>query len=104
MKQTINRGQFIDQFARMERNDNFSYKGKVALFEYFKEYEESTGEEIELDIIAIYCEYTEYENIEEFHTNYDADNYPDMDSIRDYTQVITWSDTPESDGFIIQDF
>lgn len=104
MKQTINQSQFIDQFARMDRSDNFSYDGKVALFEYIEQYEEDCGTEIELDVVALCCEYTEYENLEEFHANYNKSDYPDMESIQDNTQVITWSDTPEVDGFIILDF
>lgn len=44
----------------MNRSDNFSFKGKKALFDYLEQYEEGTGQEIELDIVALCCEYTEY--------------------------------------------
>lgn len=94
MKITVNQGQFVDQFARMNRDENFSYEGKIALFDYIEEYEESTGEEIELDVIALCCEYTEYANIEEFHANYDKSNFPTIESIYDNTTVITWTDSP----------
>ena len=60
MKQTIGFCAFCDAFRDMDRNENFSYEGKRALFDYLEEYEESTGEEIELDVIALCCDY--YEN------------------------------------------
>lgn len=59
MKTSINKSQFRDAFARMGRENNFSYHGLGVLFDYFEEYEESTGEEIELDVIGICCEYDE---------------------------------------------
>jgi len=37
----------------MNRKTNFSYEGLEILFEYLEELEESTGEEIELDVIAL---------------------------------------------------
>jgi hypothetical protein len=41
------------------RPNNFTYAALDVLFEYFEEYEEETGEEIELDVIAICCDYTQ---------------------------------------------
>ena len=73
MKKTVWENEFIDAFEEMGRGNNFSYEGKKALYNYLEDYEEQTGEEIELDIIAICCEYTEYENIEEFNDNYGKD-------------------------------
>lgn len=61
MKKTINFNDFVDSFSE-DRKNQFSYEGKKALFEYLEQYEEDTGEEIELDTIALCCEYTEYDN------------------------------------------
>jgi len=61
MKSTVNFYDFERAFVNMDRTDSFSYNGKKALFEYLEDYEEGTGEEIELDIIAICCEYSEFE-------------------------------------------
>ena len=49
MKQTISFGQFQDAFYNMDRQNQFTYKGKKALFEFLEEYEDNTDEEIELD-------------------------------------------------------
>lgn len=98
MKQIINFSQFVDAFARMDRADNFSYEGKKALFNYLEQYEEDTGSEIELDIIALCCEYTEYKNLEELQENYsDIDS---MEELEQHTQVIMIN----NESFIIQDF
>jgi hypothetical protein len=59
MKTTVNKYQFRDAFISMGRENNFSYEGLSILFDYFEEYEQSTGEEIEFDVIAICCDYAE---------------------------------------------
>lgn len=101
MKQTVNFSQFCDAFDI--RKENFTYAGKKALFEYLEQYEEDTGEEIELDIIALCCEYTEYENIEAFREDYSKgvqEEYLTIEDIEDKTQVIKIND----DKFIIKSF
>ena len=46
---------FCDAFHDMGRNDNFSYAGKRALFAFLEE----VAPDMELDVIAICCEYYE---------------------------------------------
>ena len=58
MKQTINSNDFIDAFRRMDRYDQFGYEALQVLFEYLEQYEEDTGEEMELDVIALCCDYS----------------------------------------------
>lgn len=99
MKKTISKYEFIEEFKNMNRENNFSYEGREALFDYLEQYEEETGEEIELDIIAICCEYTEYGNIEEFNNNYGKE-CETIEDIKYFTQVIKIDD----ERFIIQDF
>ena len=96
MKQSINLYNFQEAFQRI-RPDNFSYEGLRALFEYLEDLEEDMGEELELDVIAICCDYTEYESLEEFHNSYSAEDYPDLEAIADSTQFIQIDD----DSFII---
>lgn len=59
MKQTVYLSDFRDAFNRMDRGNQFSYEGMAMLLDWFEQYEQDTGEEIELDVIAICCEYTE---------------------------------------------
>lgn len=58
MKQTVNLYGFRDAFQRI-RPDNFSYDGLEILFDYLEELEQDTGEEMELDVIAICCDWCE---------------------------------------------
>jgi hypothetical protein len=57
MKQSINFSDFIDAFKRFDRYDGYGYEALKVIYNYLEEYEESTGEEIELDVIAICCDY-----------------------------------------------
>tara|TARA_R100000808_G_C2121191_1_gene132442 strand:- start:216 stop:590 length:375 start_codon:yes stop_codon:yes gene_type:complete len=63
MKQTVNSYDFEQAFRNAGRfggeNDNFSYQGLQLLFDYLAGWEEDTEEEIELDVIALCCEFTE---------------------------------------------
>lgn len=99
MKQTINKYEFSDAFEKMGRGNNFSYEGRDALFDWLEQYEEETGEEIELDIITLCCDFTEYENLEEFNKNYGKD-CETIDEIEQYTIVVPIDD----ESFIIQCF
>ena len=103
MIQTINFNQFCDGFPESYK-DNFSYDGKQALFNYLEQYEEDTGEKIEYDPVALCCEYTEYESLEELQENYTDIN--SIDDLRDRTQVIMVKDfnDKETSGLIIQDY
>jgi hypothetical protein len=59
MKQTVNNCDFHDAFRTMNRLENFTYEARNALFEYLEQLEEDTGVEIELDVIALCCEYSQ---------------------------------------------
>jgi hypothetical protein len=99
MKQTINKSQFVDAFATMGRENQFTYGGKSALFDYLESTEEDTGE-VELDVIALCCEFTEYENLKEFQGAYSADDYTSIGDVEQATTVIRIDD----ERFIIQQF
>ena len=51
--QTLDKHSFIDAFMASSRKDQFSYEALGAIFDYLEEYSDSTGEPVELDIIAI---------------------------------------------------
>lgn len=87
MYQSISRCDFHDAFRNMDRKDHFSYEAKNALFDYLEEYEESTGERIELDVIALCCEFSE-ESIKDVLENYSLES---LEELNDNTLVI-WHD------------
>jgi hypothetical protein len=99
MIRTINQYDFIDAFRKMGREESFSYNGLVALYEYLEMLEDDLGQPIELDVIALCCEYTEYDNLEEFQADYNED-YETIEDIQNATTVIMIDD----DSFIIQQF
>jgi len=68
MKETITLSTFRDAF-RAIRPENFSYEGLEVLFDDLTQYEEDCGQELELDVIAFCCEYSE-QTLEETNSNY----------------------------------
>jgi len=109
MKQSINSYQFEQAFREMGRGDQFSYEGLNALYEYLEELEEGTGEEMELDVIALCCDFAEYETavecIKDCGYEIELPEDPDeaeetaLEYLRENTQVIEFDG-----GVIIQGF
>lgn len=114
MKTTLTRYDFERAFTDFDRKENFSYEGLKALFDYLEDYEEQTGEEIELDVIALCCDYTE-DTAANIARNYaidlndadpEAEDYEDQrrqivfDYLSDRTSVV--GDT--ADGFVYANF
>jgi hypothetical protein len=85
MKQTVNSSIFHDAFINL-RPDNFSYEAREMLFEYFESIEGSGDEEIELDVIAICCDYSE-DTLEGVISNYSID-LDGLDSEEDEAEVL----------------
>ena len=100
MIQTINKWDFRNAFkSTSQYKDAFSYEGLKALYDYLEQYEDDTGDQIELDVIALCCDYTEYEDLEAFQEDYGED-YQSIENIGQATTVIMIDDT----SFIIQAF
>lgn len=64
--------QFREAFRLAGRMDQFSYEGLEVLFDYLDNLSEDTGETIELDVVALCCEYYE-SSIEELIKDYNID-------------------------------
>lgn len=63
MKTRVSMYDFRNAFMQSDTYKNsFSYEGLQALFEYLEQYEEETGEEIDFDMVALACEYSEYDS------------------------------------------
>jgi hypothetical protein len=88
MKQSVSREEFVRAFDEMNRGDNFSALGRRKLFDYLTELEEDTGSEIELDVIAICCDFSE-ESLSDVLKNYSLES---IDELRDNTTVIEVDD------------
>jgi hypothetical protein len=100
MKQSVNEYDFVKAFKECRPN-NFSRAGLFALFDYLEQYEDDTGEEIELDVIALCCEYAEYDSLQEFQRDYGEKDFKSIEDIEERTTVIL---KHSEYGFIIQQF
>jgi len=93
--QEINQADFISAFKSIRPN-NFSYEGLKALYGYFEELSEDQN--IELDVIAICCDFTEYENFEEIKKDYS--DISSIDELLGKTTLIPVGDQ----GYLVQAF
>jgi hypothetical protein len=55
---SVSKSQFRDAFHAYDRYDQFGYDALGIIFDYLEELEEGSGEPIELDVIAICCDYS----------------------------------------------
>lgn len=89
----VNESMFHDAFYHMGRGKQFSYEALNELFRYYEETEDATGEQMELDVIAICCEWSEHDT-ESMIAAYgylvereeDCDNDDYADAIAEYIQ------------------
>lgn len=96
MKTTVNQSEFIDAFHRYDRYAQFGYDALVSLFDYMEQIESDCGEEMELDVIALCCDYS-VESVSNIASNYsiDIDGMDDdearaavLEYLQDNTQVV----------------
>jgi hypothetical protein len=111
MKITVTESMFCEQFKRV-RPDNFSRAALEALFAHFDEMEREQGEELELDVIAICCDWTEYDSALEAAESYgfEADKSEDeradtsdrkaLEFLRDNTWVLEL----DGDGVVVLNY
>jgi predicted ArsR family transcriptional regulator len=104
MKTTVSRYDFERAFVDAGRKNQFSYEALGLLFAYLEEYEESTGEEIELDVVALCCEYYE-DTLESIAANYcidleGMDDDEQIEAVREYLQDNTQLVGETATGFV----
>ena len=111
MKQTITVYDFRDAFNRMGRGEQFSYEALGAIFEYLEQYEEDCGTEIELDPIAVCCDFAEYtaEDLANEYSDYVDDpseaTLDDWaDALNEHTSVVGVVSTANGDTLVFQQF
>ena len=98
MIKTINEYEFVNEFQNSDTyKDNFTYDALTALFDYLEEYEDSIGEKIEFDMVALCCEWSEYKNLEELQKDYTDVKTPE--ELKEKTQVIEFEG-----GLLVREF
>lgn len=82
---TVNRDEFINAFDEYNRSENFSIEARGLIFDYL----DGMGENVELDPIAICCEFSEME------FNEVAENYSEAPQPGEYDDVDDWVEALE---------
>ncbi len=105
MKTTVSRYDFERAFIDAGRRNTFTYDGLNLLFDYLEQYEEDCGTEIELDVVALCCEYDE-NTWQDIADNYDIDVSNGEDEkakkeiVREYIEENTMLVGETDSGFI----
>ena len=109
MKTTVTLSDFRDAFRTMGRSDQFTYDGQEVLFNFLEEMEQDTGEEYELDVIALCCDWYE-SSPEEVAESYGVDlsecedDEERMEAVREYLDCETMVVGTTSGSIIYQAF
>jgi hypothetical protein len=98
---TINEHDFIQAFKDAGRQDQFSLDALRVIFNYEEERESHMTEPTVLDVIALCCDFAEYDSIEDFQEEY-GEQYVSLEDIEEQTVVLT--DAPNYSGFVIEKF
>ncbi len=80
MKKTLTTHDIADSLCADEYA-NWSRVGAFALAEWLEDMEESTGVEMELDVVAIRCDFSEYDSVQAWADDYFADAKQASDAI-----------------------
>jgi hypothetical protein len=96
MKKSVSITNFMDAFEKM-RPSQFTYEGLECLYNYLIDFEQDTNTEIELDVIALCCDYSEWDNLDEYKQNYSA-----IHSIKDIKDATTFIPIFKTGRFITQ--
>ena len=83
--QTVNKSQFIDNLLA-DDYASWTIEDAGALFDYYEQFSDDTGEDVELDRVALRCEWTRADSIDEVIEEYD--DIESMEDLEDRTQVI----------------
>ena len=98
----VNEWDFRNSF-KGTRADNFSMEGLYTLYNYLNDLSEDIGEDIELDIIAIACDFNEYDSLQEALEQYeDINTYEELEQHTSILNISMFFDNHK--GIIIQAF
>ena len=112
MKITVTESMFCEQFKRL-RPENFSNAALAALFDHFGEIDQASDEEMELDVVAICCDWTEYNSALEAAESYgfkaegsdderaDTDERAALEFLTDETTVL---ELGEGNGVVVMNY
>ncbi len=77
MKITLNTSDIAGSLYA-DDNASWSWIGAKAMAEYLEELEEQTGEELELDVVAIRCDFAEWESLSDWAHDYFSNAWEEL--------------------------
>ena len=94
----INGGlEFAAEFAQWpQRRSHFSRPALHALYEHYDGLSDDIGEDIELDVVGLCCEWSEYKDIEAVKEDYEIEGLSDL---QDSTTVLEFDG-----GLLVHEF
>lgn len=101
--------------CRIDRGHNFGYDGWLEIGDYLEQLSDDLGEDIEVDIVGICCEYSMIESVQEFWDEqelptvsddewHDMDDEEKLEAIENYLQENTSVVTCQENLIIWQAF
>ena len=69
--QTVDSSELYHLACKMARGDNFGYKGWRKIGDYLESLSNDTGEDIEIDIVSICCDYSMAESADDAYMEFD---------------------------------
>jgi hypothetical protein len=102
----ITKYSFIDAFKQSSRKEQFSYDALGAIYDYLEDYSQDSGENVELDIVAICCEWSEM-SWQDVVQSYDLDlshcdtDEERIDAVEEYLQDETHAAVRLSDDSFV---
>ena len=58
--QTVTSDDFVRAFDEANRSENFTIAGRLALFDYLEDYSDELSGGMQLDVIGLCCQFSEY--------------------------------------------
>ena len=108
MIQTIDLHTFAQAFRAHNRENQFSHEALRVIFDHYEGYEQDTGEQVELDVIATCCEITEASTATiaaDYSINIEGmDEDEANETVYDYLQENTYLIGETSIGFVYLNF
>tara|TARA_R100000781_G_scaffold27667_1_gene20563 strand:- start:95 stop:427 length:333 start_codon:yes stop_codon:yes gene_type:complete len=102
----LNQTQFIGKFTSGSKMiaEQFSIRALECLYLYLEEMTDSTGEDIELDVVSICVEWAEYDSLEECLADYSETFQKENTTIEKLREHTTVLEIEDSKGIVIKQF
>tara|TARA_R110000824_G_C14733521_1_gene626593 strand:+ start:110 stop:472 length:363 start_codon:yes stop_codon:yes gene_type:complete len=91
----------IAEALYLDENANWSRAGSLALAEWLEEMEEDTGEEMELDVVEIRCDFSEFSSLQDWIKEYYGETL--ADALKSAGVDLEGGETDEETDTLIRD-